>query len=902
MSDEKEGLTPAEETLYQRVCDLLSHDAAVARCVLGKDKGILNDKKRFKECLKDPFRPINWMGGLFTLAAQFLYAKFNAWRMEKGSNPNSKEMPNILYLNRMLTGILDVKEYFDKTSSAVRTLRVLDGLYDMFDMDFLVVKYIITNSQMDAGFNFNSQKIKRKGLSKLMGFPDEESFVQTCDINNDYEVTGKNLAEAFNYVLVCRSDPGLAAAAGSMKHDPVRVGAALGDVVDALDFIRRIRIKAEKNGDAVFAESTKGGVREVPSYGSVRIFRKSGDKFKAFEPKENFADDPSVEFFHLEHVDHLIDNASASAALGLKYQSFDDSTSLSVFAAERKEFAPAEDYELSVILDRSATDLFRLISGYLPGARAKTSFFRGMISAHYRYHSILAPAVVDAIDYDRDAKSRLLDTFARRNEPAFRQMLEPSFETWEFMYGKVLPETWEGKIDELCDFVKKSENKFRRLIDWDTFVGRILVYSGPTELIRTALLHDKESDQGGKSHYDERDKDRIDETCRQIIAGLEMRYIDAIFDAYTVWKRKDKVYEVFGARIEHLKSLFPGDPYIIKLECKALAQSYIDAIVKTLTKIDEDDSKTDKFRFNKFAENSIQDSLNILLNCCNKTDKFSKNAQQAFLRTAMAFLSFYEGVYECCRQRMSYEFEKTASILRPEEIEEYRWKLEESFIAGARREAVRLAKEFSGDNPVRNALAELWKFSDKTVKRTEERAKYYFAMFGRPPVSHTGLAKIYEIHDGAIFFKDNGKNYDYSNIRENDPRNMMFLWKVVNFLAGGESGGDEDEYVDRSSHAAYKEHAKRVVYPQVVTFARHHMDGDSNDSLIMMDLGNAFSDWHEEEVRILTEFKYKIDRAYYALPNLNRIEKEWWVDPFLIPCYKFDKEIRDATGSMELKK
>ncbi|MDR2866949.1 MAG: hypothetical protein LBV13_06100, partial [Methanomassiliicoccaceae archaeon] len=164
---------PAKELLYQKIRDALSHDPAVARCILDKDHHILKDKEKFNECFNDPFKPIGWMGNLFTLASLFMYAKYSEVRMGKGLNRDNKDMPNALFLNRILEGVQNIKGYFSKPSSAIRVLRVLDGMYDAFDMSFLVVKYMIVNSQIEAGFSYNSQTDKRKGLSKHLGFPGE---------------------------------------------------------------------------------------------------------------------------------------------------------------------------------------------------------------------------------------------------------------------------------------------------------------------------------------------------------------------------------------------------------------------------------------------------------------------------------------------------------------------------------------------------------------------------------------------------------------------------------------------------------------------------------------------------------------------------------------------------------
>jgi hypothetical protein len=719
-----------------------------------------------------------------------------------------------------------------------------------------------------------------------------------CDIG-DYEVTGKNLAEAFNLVLICRNDNNLAMASRMGKYDPTEIDCALLDSFDAMEFIKRIRLEAEENGDIVFIENEDGEERRFPSYGTVKMFKRSddNDRFITFEMGQDHAEDPSNAFFYLEHIDYILDADTADAAVDLKYHSFDETCSVSVLASENESFRPPGEYDIITQLKRSAAILFRRISGYLPGTRPRSSFFRGTISSHYRYHNMLAPSVVDAIDDDRDAKSRLLEVFAKKGEAAYRHTLEPALKMMESQSKRASPYTWEEKVDDLCSFVKDSANDFRRLVDWDALVSRILIYNGPTGLIKAALLNDGESGND-RAGYKEKDKDHIDTVCRHIIAGLEMRYIDSIFDAESVSRKKDEIYEVFGSGIGIMKEYFPGVDYITELECRTLAQSYIDAIVKTLTKIEENDSEN-KHRFNKFAENSIQDSLRILEGYSARPDKNSKNAQQTFLRSVTAFLAFYEGVYECRQPRLIYEFEKSASILEPARIEYYRERIDESFIAGVRKEAGRLKEIFSSEDAVKKALIELWNSADKNLYRTEERNKYYQAILARPPMSHSKLSRIYEVDGDHVYFKKDERNYDIDSI-DSESLRIMFLRSVLDFLAGNSKDGADSENMYRGNHTAYKERIMRVVYPQVVSFTKHSQDPDANESLIMMNMGNAFADWNDGGVCVLTEFKHKINRAYYVLPNMGRIDMEWWVDPLLIPCYKFDKAMRDVLSDKDV--
>ena len=868
------------DDLFTKLNNLVSHDEVMVRCIFGRDALALDDKTDFRECLKESFKPIGWMGNILTLAGIFLFTKFNKWRKQSGAA--GEGVPNALYLKRLLTGLADAKEFFQFPAPAIRVLRVLDGLYDCFDMNFHVNKYILVNSQYEAGFN--TTRRKKGGLCKMLGFPSEDSFVLACDIEDDFRVDGQNLAAAFNMVSMCRNDPNLQATFDTAKYKLEDIMCALDDVLETTEFLKRVRLEIDEEGCVNFIENGE----KILSHGVIRAFERTDEEeYKVYTSGMNLPSDFVLDFFVLDNMQYILSDLAAGAALAMSYMCFDEKNSLSVCICEKDNF-PAEDFDIKIVRKQSASDYCKDISGYLPGLRAKSSFFRGMISTHYRYHNILAPSIVDAIDDDREAKCRILQRLVKKDETIFEETLAPFFENQRYYGDGILPVAWEDKIERLCDFIRNSDSKsYKAVVDWDTLTARILIYEGPTELIRTALLHD--------NVYDKDDEERIDEVCRQIIAGLEIRYIDSIFCAKAVAEKQKEIYNIFESGVDHLKSLFPGDTYITKLECKALAQSYIDAIVKTLTKIGEEDDLLGKRpKNNKFAENSIYDRLEILKSCLgdNKIEKFSKNAEKAFVQTILAFLSFYGGIYHCCQARISYEFEKSANILSPLKLEKYKIDIEEKFISGVRETAVALVEKFNHKNAVKMALKELWDFAHLPP----EKAKYYYAVFGRKQINAVKLAKIYGIQGDNVFFINplgDGENYSYDDLAA-EARYVGCLYNVVNFLVGNNTTKGFGAK-GKGDYSVYKEFVKKIVYPQVVTFAKHHEDCDSNDSLIM-DHSGAFASLHDGEVHILTEFIYKINHAYYALPNVNRAETEWWVDPFLISCYLFDEEIRKALG------
>jgi len=868
MSDEIDDL----QQLYELIQDSLSSDDVKAFCVLGSNKNVLKYYEEFEEDCESPFLLIKWMGNLMTLAGAFLYAKFNQWRTETRDHLTEKEYPNALYLKRLLAGVQNTNAYFEQASSGLRILRVLDGLYDNLDMNFLVIKYLITNLQIEAGFNFQG----KGGLSQLIGFPNEKSLRVTCS-PDVFKTDGQNLSAAFNLVSACRSDDNLVKTHKLYKRD--KVSPLFVNVFKTLEFMKRVKLDIDSEGNVNFRETISSGEEKyIPSNGVVRIFETKKGKctgvYKSDTDKKSDKD-----FYILEKIEYIQDNTSINAAVKLLYQSFDDSNSVSVYHSENGDLKP-KGCSFSISMEKSAADYFKRVSGYLPGMQSSAQVSRGMINPHFRYFDILASSIVDAIDtdHDIDVKKRILK---KLEESLFKEALKPTFKTLETTFGEVFKEEWEKKINRLCEFRKGDEYYFHTTVDWDALILRILKYEGQSEILRTVLLCDKRD-------YEIKDKKILENTCKKIIAGLSMRYNDNIFKASVVANEQKEYHEKIKLKLKKLKDYYP-EHYIRKMECKALAQSYIDTIISKLARIDDD--KNNKMEAeDKFAENSIQDTLEILEEYYEEKE-YSK-AYKVFLETIKAFLSFYAGIREICSSRVSYEFEKSTSILKPEEIEAKQLEIENTFLENVGKKNSELFNLFNNKpdeaDAVKCALTELWKFANIP----SEEAKYYKAVLGRAPIDSEKLAKVFNVNEEKIKFISNEKKYSFDNVKDSK-KIIECLADVIKFLAGFEMDNN-----DEGNSKDYKEHVKMVIYPQIVTFAKHHEDSDSNKCLIMNHSG-AFADWHKGGVQILTEFKYEINHSYYALPNINSIDTAWWVEPILVSCDKFDEVIRKTSADKE---
>ena len=883
--EENERQPPTSEQLRKLACDLLSHDKVMARCVLGADQRALDDSEDFDDLREKRGPLIEWMGNLITIAGVFLYSKFNQWRSETGANLENPNQPNALYLKRLLSGVKSANAYFDHASSGLRVLRVLDGLYDSFDLNLNVIKYIIINSQIEAGFNLD----KKKGLSKLIGFPHDDSFYVMCAPKNFEDKKGHNLAKAFSLISLYRNDPLLNNNIQTKQYNIDDIECAFEDVFKAMKFMKDVNLEIDGEGNINF----KFDGNTIPSYGVAKVFETkkskcSGVYKSGMDLPKNFI----IGFYFLEKTKYEPNpnKHSIPASISFTYQAFDENDSVQVYLTEKDGFVP-EDCKFEIMLEeKSAVECYKKISGYLPGLRSASSFYRGMINMNFRFHNMLAPSIVDAIDKNKVAKRKILREFVEIEGTPFKEAFERIFKTLYFAFGKEFSDgcdDWKSKINKLCEQINDN---FIYIIDWDTLLARILLYEGPSELIKAVLLPKPEG-----SGYDDNDKRTITEVGNQIIAGLEMRYIDNIFEAQEVSDDQEKDYQKNRNIIEKYKKYIPE--YAEKMTCIILAQSYTETIVNTLTNIsDNNDGKEinnrEKHQKAKFAENNIQETIEIL-RTCNSDKNLTYVAYKAFLNIIIAFLSFYAGIKRSCSERMKYEFNKSTAILERNKIKLAQIEIEKEFLTGALNEAKELAKEFKNADEVavKIALKKLLEFSDMSSKNV----KIYDAVLARAPINKYKLEEIFKKVDGNIIFKDS----NYIDFEQAIEKNKLigYLGKIVNFLIDNHNEDEDNKDCDKENYSGYKELAKKIVYPQIVTYAKVRKNGDANDCLIM-DHAGPFAQWHGGEVQILTEFEYDINNSYYALPNINRIDVGWWVDPILIFCHDFDKVISEAMSEV----
>ncbi len=77
-----------------------------------------------------------------------------------------------------------------------------------------------------------------------------------------------------------------------------------------------------------------------------------------------------------------------------------------------------------------------------------------------------------------------------------------------------------------------------------------------------------------------------------------------------------------------------------------------------------------------------------------------------------------------------------------------------------------------------------------------------------------------------------------------------------------------------------------AVYPTCAIYISNFNNRDGYKTMTFMLTGDDGQE--DKEIKMLTDFEYRMGEAYYCLPNIARSNKSWWIEPFVINCRDFD--------------
>ncbi len=128
--------------------------------------------------------------------------------------------------------------------------------------------------------------------------------------------------------------------------------------------------------------------------------------------------------------------------------------------------------------------------------------------------------------------------------------------------------------------------------------------------------------------------------------------------------------------------------------------------------------------------------------------------------------------------------------------------------------------------------------------------------------------------------------------KHDDPSTDASNPKVVNAFIGDIR--ELFEFLDVNEEYAQKHHTHRPIqtifdpiFPYVVRYSERNENRDRCS--VCQYIINTDGGFEDTKIKILTEYNYVMNELYYCIPNAESSTKNWWVNPLLISCRRFDE-------------
>ncbi len=396
--------------------------------------------------------------------------------------------------------------------------------------------------------------------------------------------------------------------------------------------------------------------------------------------------------------------------------------------------------------------------------------------------------------------------------------------------------------------------------DLDSIVIMLMIEESPTYLLEVLFSGDKQL------FYD-------------IVTNIDRRFDDdtLIFHNKSKGALANEVDEIIRSKLlvsEHNSFKIKPSEDRHKNDYRRLrpsAQALL--IVSSLSKLVEEERQNEYIYAGNIFSN-IQTLKNLKSNPSVHTK--IEYVRNILIDTFKHLLCFYSGVFAYGDRKAYFDLENMNTCLPRNRIAAVQKELVDSFMFSA----VKFAERFKSEKKFQNhdvfvyidefiALCKQCYKNDSTSDRSFREQLY----------STVGK---YEILDLGVFKKCIAKHL--GNARSIDETNadswIDFALAVMGFFKTGSF-----------SDAPNDHKLLDAVYPFTASYSKRNENRDGQITVtftISIDIDNDGSTDYRREINVLTEFSYDLQEVFYCLPNVQRSNDRWWIDPLLINFKTFN--------------
>lgn len=447
---------------------------------------------------------------------------------------------------------------------------------------------------------------------------------------------------------------------------------------------------------------------------------------------------------------------------------------------------------------------------------------------NYRYFRNLALAISDAIglSFFRDSKEHLYKDFSKKYSNIFLK----------------------NKIKDSIDFDCNNYN-------WDNIIIMLLMEASPSAVLLSLI-------KGNKNIY------------TKIVQNLNKRFNNSlpIISNKTNSQLEKLAEDTLNSNLK-ISNWIRTDAIARQIRDKMLNSRKVQIIIKSLLSFERVQKK---FEFE--YDGNLQTNIMALIKMKENTDWIKKLhfIKITLGETLKRLICFYEGVFSYGRIKMQYDFDLLSDIISNEKLIKYQKLAEDAFMSAVSKKFQELNNETDCKNneimPLFYKLKELCECCYTNINHcheVKEEGKILYSLLGRNEI--LDLSYLSDLMYGSF----------YNDVSEDNINGAIeTAIKIMIYLDNGANGVEDMPYKYCNA-----------IFPILTHYNRGNINKDGCSTAVFsytLDTNyNGIAD-DKKEMSVLTEFEYDLDTDYYCLPNILRTNDNWWIEPLIVDCDRFN--------------
>ena len=736
--------------------------------------------------------------------------------------------------------------YKGLTNSTLRVLYVMDELYYKYSLNNDIVSYLLINTQM----NITDRTPQDSSLDDILNIPVSLAIVDGDDdaFISRFTAEHTKLARNIRYIPPVKKDDYEA-------------------ILYHFSFYRTVEVEVEEDGNVLFVtiDDIKGKVSErVNSHHTVIC--------------ENGM------LYLLTDIRRL-NNVYEDDTLRVTYKSIYDGSTLifNVGDSENDKFG------------MSGTEFFMDVTGRdIPNDYSPELFFRGLNTGSYKYVNRLGMAIVDSVYGMPEALICLVKLIKSHWDELNLEELDPEL---SLMIGV----TQKG---DLLESLKNKNNtnfsvneiKWSSSKRWDDIVVRLLIIKSPREVMAAFI-----------------------ESCHIFGPSLEnflgkIRHrFDNMVDTDAIMHEMDKEMKVAEHELLLLNFGRMGisEAQIDKWVTKTNALIMSRLVVHALSELTSNKIVGAPSEIKEAVGGSIY-PRELLLRDLDERMKSGEaidpnyviNRSEFILRQSLkTALCTFDALLASLDEWSEFEIVSYGSNLSQDKISTYQSNIQEAFFTELEKSVIRYSN-WASEDLFKELVRKCNDCYDSERSLVKELGTMYYIMTGK-----TTLIDLKCIDSDRLKVDGDGNPYVPNQDRPNEPLRFDFIRSECK-NGSPLSKKYARSYLVSADHIlrllggcyesidTFNDLTQKSAYPFVGTYVdnRRNMDGHNICNFaIRNNIGET------TRIHILSEMEYNLNKKYYIIPNLQRTDREWWIQPFMIECERFNEIITAGLNEEERK-